>query len=184
MPNIERNARFIKAMLERRGVTVSMLRVAGAPAVVLGELRAPGRRPTIGIYAHYDGQPVDSTQWLSPPFSPAVRAPNGTAIDWEAAGSFDPEWRIYARSASDDKVPIEATMVALDALRASRTPLSVNLKFMFEGEEEAGSIHLAQIAERHADVLAAEIWLLCDGPVHQSGNMQVFFGTRGEPTSR
>jgi len=71
-------------------------------------------------------------------------------------------------------------MAALDALRASNILLSVNVKFMFEGEEEAGSIHLSEILRQHPDVLDAEIWLLCDGPVHQSRRMQVFFGARGE----
>jgi acetylornithine deacetylase/succinyl-diaminopimelate desuccinylase-like protein len=93
---------------------------------------------------------------------------------------FDPEWRIYARSASDDKAPIEGTMAALDALRASHTALSVNLKFMFEGEEEAGSVHVPDILKQNPDALDADIWLLCDGPVHQSRRMQVFFGARGE----
>src|SRR5215470_7075151 len=71
-------------------------------------------------------------------------------------------------------------MAALDALRASNAPLSVNVKFMFEGEEEAGSIHLPDILKEHPDALDADIWLLCDGPVHQSRRMQVFFGARGE----
>jgi acetylornithine deacetylase/succinyl-diaminopimelate desuccinylase-like protein len=141
-PDIERNAEIIKTMLEKRGVTVRLLRGPGSSPVVLGELRAPGVRPTIGIYAHYDGQPVDPSEWSTPPFSPVIRDQNGKDVDWEAAAQFDPEWRIYARSTSDDKAPIEATMAALDALRASNTPLAVNVKFMFEGEEEAGSTHL------------------------------------------
>jgi acetylornithine deacetylase/succinyl-diaminopimelate desuccinylase-like protein len=179
-PDIERNAELIKTMLEKRDVAVRMLRVPGAPPAVLGELRTPGARPTIGIYAHYDGQPVDPAQWRTPPFSPVIRDENGKDIGWEAAAQFDPEWRIYARSASDDKAAIEATMAALDALLASNTPLAVNMKFMFEGEEEAGSTHLPEILKENSDFLDAEIWLLCDGPVHQSRRMQVFFGARGE----
>jgi acetylornithine deacetylase/succinyl-diaminopimelate desuccinylase-like protein len=178
--NIERNSEFIKTMLESRGVAVRMLRVQGAPPVVLGELRTPGVGPTIGIYAHYDGQPVDPVQWLSPPFSPVLRDQKGKPVEWEAADNFDREWRIYARSASDDKAPIEATLAALDAIRASNSPLSVNVKFMFEGEEESGSIHLPEILGHYPDALNADLWLLCDGPVHQSRRMQVFFGARGE----
>ena len=68
---------------------------------------------------------------------------------------------------------------ALDALRAARLPLSVNLKVFLEGEEEAGSPHLAAILEKYRDRLKADIWLLCDGPVHQTRRMQVFFGARG-----
>jgi acetylornithine deacetylase/succinyl-diaminopimelate desuccinylase-like protein len=179
-PNIERNAQAIQKMLERRGLVVRLLRVPGAPPVVLGELRTPGTGPTIGMYAHYDGQPVDPAQWLSPPFTPEVRDASGRDIDWQTVATFDPEWRIYARSASDDKAPIEGTMAALDALRASNSQLSVNVKFMFEGEEEAGSMHLPEILGQNPDALDADIWLLCDGPVHQSRRMQVFFGARGE----
>jgi acetylornithine deacetylase/succinyl-diaminopimelate desuccinylase-like protein len=178
--DIERIADFIKELLEARGVTVRFLRVPGAPPVVLGELRTPGARLTIGIYAHYDGQPVDPAQWLSPAFSPIIRDQNMREIDWQAAATFDPQWRIYARSSSDDKAPIEGTMAALDALRASNLRLSVNVKLMFEGEEEAGSTHLPEILKQHPDALDADIWLLCDGPVHQSRRMQVFFGARGE----
>ena len=177
--NIERDAQFIKKMLEARGVTVRFLRAPGAPPVVLGELRAPGARATVGIYAHYDGQPTDPAQWVNPPFSPSIRDQKGREIGWQSAANLDPEWRIYARSASDDKAPIEGTMVALDALRASEIKPSINLKFMFEGEEEAGSTHLAEILKQHPEALDADIWLLCDGPVHQSRRMQVFFGARG-----
>ena len=178
--DIQRNAEFIKAMLERRGISVRILRVPSAPPVVLGELRTAGANRTLGIYAHYDGQPVDPSQWRTPPFRPVIRDPCGNEIDWQGAIHIDPEWRIYARSAGDDKAPIEATMAAIDALRASGTPLSVNLKFMFEGEEEAGSTHLSTILRENPDALDAEIWLICDGPVHQSRRMQVFFGVRGE----
>ncbi len=178
-PNIERNAQAVKAMLESRGVAVRLVRTAGSPPLVYGELRAQGTAPWIGIYAHYDGQPVDPAQWKSPPFSPVIRDASGNNIDWESQEQMNPEWRIYARASSDDKAPIEATMAALDALRASRTPVSVNVKFLFEGEEEAGSPHLAQILNENPSLLKADIWLLCDGPVHQSRRMQVFFGARG-----
>jgi acetylornithine deacetylase/succinyl-diaminopimelate desuccinylase-like protein len=91
----------------------------------------------------------------------------------------DPEARIYARSASDDKSPIVAMLAALDALRAARVPLSVNLKFFFEGEEEAGSNHLGAMLRAHADLLKADVWLFMDGPVHQTRRPMVDFGVRG-----
>lgn len=178
--NIERNAEFIRTMLEQRRVTVRMLRVPGSPPVVLGELHTAGASRTVGVYAHYDGQPVDPRQWLNPPFHPLVRDKEGKELDWAAAATVDPEWRIYARSAGDDKAPIEATMAALDALHSAGRPLSVNVKFMFEGEEEIGSVHLAEVLKENPAAIDAQIWLLCDGPVHPSRRMQVFFGARGE----
>ncbi|HEX2224613.1 MAG TPA: M20/M25/M40 family metallo-hydrolase, partial [Thermoanaerobaculia bacterium] len=83
------------------------------------------------------------------------------------------------RAASDDKGPIVMMLAALDALRAAGVRPSVNLKFFFEGEEEAGSPHLTRILEAHRDLLKADAWILGDGPVHQSRRMQVVFGARG-----
>ncbi|HEU5334855.1 MAG TPA: M20/M25/M40 family metallo-hydrolase, partial [Terriglobales bacterium] len=178
--NIERNAQAVSAMLQARGVKVRLLRVTGAPPVVYGELRTPGATRTVGVYAHYDGQPTDPSQWQHPPFSPVLRDASGREVDWKTQDQFDPQARIYARSTSDDKAPIEATMAALDALRTAHVAPDVNLKFFFEGEEEAGSPHLAEIIAKYPDTLAADAWLLCDGPVHQSGRMQVDYGARGD----
>jgi acetylornithine deacetylase/succinyl-diaminopimelate desuccinylase-like protein len=86
---------------------------------------------------------------------------------------------LYARSASDDKAPIVGLLAALDAIRAAGVAPTVNLKFFFEGEEEAGSPHLAQILRDNAALLTGDLWLFCDGPVHQSGRKLVFFGARG-----
>ena len=178
--DIERNAQAISAMLQARGVTVRLLRVPSASPVVFGELRTPGATRTIGIYAHYDGQPVVPAQWQHPAFNPVLRDASGREVNWQAQEHFDPQERLYARSTSDDKAPIETTMAALDALRSAHVTPSVNLKFFFEGEEEAGSPHLADIIAKYPETLDADAWLLCDGPVHQSGRMQVDFGSRGD----
>jgi acetylornithine deacetylase/succinyl-diaminopimelate desuccinylase-like protein len=87
--------------------------------------------------------------------------------------------RIYARSASDDKAPIIAMAAALDVLRESGAKPSVNLKLVFEGEEEAGSAHLGTYFDRFPDDLKADAYVICDGPVHQSRRMQLFYGARG-----
>jgi acetylornithine deacetylase/succinyl-diaminopimelate desuccinylase-like protein len=151
---------------------------------VYGELRAPGATRTIVMYAHYDGQPVDPARWATPPWTPTLRdAPlerGGRAIPLpDRGGVIDDDARLYARSSSDDKAPIVAMLAALDALRAARIPLSVNLKFFLEGEEEAGSDHLEAMLRSHAELLAADGWIFCDGPVHQSRRPQVVFGVRG-----
>ena len=183
-PNIERNAEAVAAILIRRGIRAEMLRVEGAPPVVFGALDTPGARRTVVFYAHYDGQPVDPKDWFAGPYHPVLReGPLGAAGRDIALGSLhpplDPEWRLYGRSSSDDKAPLVGWMTALDALRASSVPLSVNLKFFLEGEEEAGSPHLEAILAKYAEKLRGDLWLLCDGPVHQSRRMQVFFGARG-----
>ncbi|MEX2151713.1 MAG: M20/M25/M40 family metallo-hydrolase [Gemmatimonadaceae bacterium] len=182
--NIRRNARHIVQMLERRGIRGQVLETPGAPPAVYGELRSPGATRTIMFYAHYDGQPVDTLQWATAPWSPSLRSAalnlGGQIIPLPTQpGTVQGEWRIYARSASDDKSPIVAFLSALDALRASNIRPSVNLKFYFEGEEEAGSDHLREALARHRDLLNADLWIFGDGPVHQSRRQQVSFGVRG-----
>jgi acetylornithine deacetylase/succinyl-diaminopimelate desuccinylase-like protein len=183
-PNIEKNAAAIVAALERRRVRTELWRVPDAPPVVYGELGAPGATRTVILYAHYDGQPVVASQWTGEPWRPVLRdkplEDGGREVARESARApINPEWRIYARSASDDKAPIVALLAALDAMRAGSLALSVNLKFFLEGEEEAGSPHLSQILDAYAGRLKADLWLLFDGPVHQTRRMQIYFGARG-----
>lgn len=177
--NIGRNSSAIVAMLEKRGITTRLLTLDGAPPIVVGDLHAPNAKRTIAFYAHYDGQPVDATQWKSAPWTPAMRDRDGHDVDWQHANAIDPEWRLYARSSGDDKAPIVAMVAAIDALRAAGRAPSVNLRFVFEGEEEAGSPHLAAYLAKYPDVLRPDAWVLCDGPVHQSRRAELFFGARG-----
>nr|NIR48320.1 M20/M25/M40 family metallo-hydrolase [candidate division KSB1 bacterium]NIR73061.1 M20/M25/M40 family metallo-hydrolase [candidate division KSB1 bacterium]NIS23834.1 M20/M25/M40 family metallo-hydrolase [candidate division KSB1 bacterium]NIT70758.1 M20/M25/M40 family metallo-hydrolase [candidate division KSB1 bacterium]NIU24480.1 M20/M25/M40 family metallo-hydrolase [candidate division KSB1 bacterium] len=179
--NIERNAKHLVAMLEKRGLAAQILRADGGSPAVYGELNVPGAERTVVVYMHYDGQPVNAEKWDSEPWQPVFRKPKG-AKEIEPSNlqsPVDPEGRIYARSVSDDKAPIVAMLTAIDALQAADIPLSVNLKFFLEGEEEAGSPHLAEILEKHKDLLSADVWLFCDGPVHQRRRQQVVFGVRG-----
>ncbi len=183
--NIRRNAQSISRMLEKRGVKTRLLEVPEAPPVVFGEIDTPGATRTLIFYAHYDGQPVEPAKWAGgDPFKPTLRsAPleaEGRDIPFPARDQkFDPEWRLYARSSGDDKAPIIAICAALDALRANRIAISSNIKFFFEGEEEAGSPHLARIVEKYRDMLKADAWLICDGPVDQTRRQQIYFGARG-----
>ena len=189
-PNIARNAQRLVEMLARRGVVARLLEDPQSPPVVYGELRSPGARRTLVLYAHYDGQPVDPAQWKSPPWSPVLRDARGQELPLPDAGGgggggggdLPAEARLYGRSASDDKAPIVAMLTALDALRAANLTPSVNLKFFFEGEEEAESKRLPAHLARNRDLLASDGWIFCDGPVHQSRRMQVVYGARGVVT--
>lgn len=178
-PNINRNAQAIRILYEKRGLTTKLLTIEGAPPVVVADLSAPGSKRTISFYAHYDGQPVDRAQWKSDPWKPVLLDNAGQEIDWRGAKSIDPESRLFARSAGDDKAPIMAMLAALDALRSANLKPSVNLRFVFEGEEEAGSPHLADYLKKFPDAVRADAWVFCDGPVHQSRRMELVFGARG-----
>jgi acetylornithine deacetylase/succinyl-diaminopimelate desuccinylase-like protein len=186
--NIARNAAHISAMLEKRGLKPRLLSGSNrsAPPLIYGEWLVPGARRTIVLYAHYDGQPTDPAKWTgSKPWVPVVRsAPldrGGSIIPLPAPGGrIDPEWRIYGRSASDDKAGVMVILAAADALRSAGLVPSVNLKIVFDGEEEDGSPNIGDILARNAGLLAADAWIICDGPVHQSGLKQVVYGVRGD----
>lgn len=184
LDDIHTNARHLVGMMERRGISARILELDDTPPAVYGELRTPGATRTVVFYAHYDGQPVDSTRWASSPWQPVLRTgfPGSAAKQLDLAGvngRFDPEARLYARGVSDDKGPIVAVLHAIDALRAAGTPLSVNLKFFFEGEEEAGSSNLRAMLTKHRALLQADYWIFGDGPVHQTRAPQAVFGVRG-----
>ena len=181
--NIRRNAAKLIEMMNRRGIQTRLLEGNGPPAI-FGELTTPGATRTIGFYAHYDGQQVDASKWASDPFKPMLRdkalEAGGRAIPFPKSGEkIDVESRLYARSSSDDKAPILAMLVALDALKASNTKPAANLKFLFDGEEEAGSPNLGDIVTRNRALLGADVWICADGPVHQTRRPQIYFGLRG-----
>jgi acetylornithine deacetylase/succinyl-diaminopimelate desuccinylase-like protein len=183
--DIEAAAAYISRRLAAVGVTSELLRLDGAPPVVYGALNVPGATRTLGIYVHYDGQPVDPDQWTNPPFDPtlytAAMEAGGQARPLPADGeAVDPDWRIYARSAGDDKAPIAAILPVLEAFREGGLTPTSNLVFFLDGEEEAGSPHLAEYMRRYRDRLDdIDIWLFFDGPAHSSGRPQITFGVRG-----
>lgn len=184
--NIRRNADWLVGQLAARKVQASLWTLGDTSPVVWGRLDVPGATRTLGLYVHYDGQPVDPAAWKSTaPFSPrlydrALEA-GGKPIPMPAPGAaLDPEWRLYGRSTSDDKAPIPALLAALDALGAAGVSPTSNLRFLFEGEEEAGSTHLGDHFRAHRPELdEVDLWLILDGPVHQSRKPQLVFGVRG-----
>jgi acetylornithine deacetylase/succinyl-diaminopimelate desuccinylase-like protein len=188
-PNIQKNAARLVEMLEARGVETHLLPITGRGPVVFGKLLSPEAKRTVIFYAHYDGQPVDPAAWTDgAPFEPVLRDKSieagGKRIPFPTPGAghngiYNDDWRIYARSSSDDKSPIVALLAAIDALRAKQIPLAVNLKVILEGEEEAGSPNLQRTLELHKNLLGADLLITGDGPVHQSGRPLVFFGNRG-----
>lgn len=168
---LRRNAAYLLDQLRTHGIPATLLAAPelpeSVPPVVYGELKVPGATRTIVFYAHYDGQPVVASDWGTPPFTPVLKEVDGEA-------------RIYARSAGDDKAAIFAQLTALSALQAAHFPLKANLRFIWEGEEEAGSPHLEQILDAHRSLITGDIWLVCDGPIDQTRKQVILFGARGD----
>ncbi|HLJ91118.1 MAG TPA: M20/M25/M40 family metallo-hydrolase [Candidatus Angelobacter sp.] len=177
--NIRKNADALIELCRKRGLKAELLQVPDAPPAILAELPGDASRSTVTFYAHYDGQPVEKSNWTQDPWSPVLVNKNSNP-----ASPDDPETRIYARSSSDDKAAIIGLLTALDVLQAAHMRPSVNLKFLFEGEEEAGSPHLAAILSKYSSQLQSDLWVICDGPTNQGGEPQLVFGSRGVVTAR
>jgi len=181
------NASWLKRAFERRGMRAEVWGVpgeAGAAPAVFAELDVGAAR-TVGLYAHYDGQPAGGG-WTVGPWSPTLfagKAEDGAArLAMPADGErVSRDCRMYARSSADDKAPVVALSAALDALGAAGVRPSVNLKVLVEGEEEITSPNLPGHIERHAAALGGcDVWLFCDGSCDTFGERMLAFGVRGD----
>jgi len=145
--DLQQCAEWLCTELSASGLQGCRLLPTGGPPGVYGEwLLAGADRPTVLIYAHYDVMPVEPLdQWLSPPFEPTVR-----------------DGRLYARGASDDKCGVFIALCALAAMLHSTGQLPLNVKVIFEGEEELGSPHIAQFVNDYAELLRADLLVVCD----------------------
>jgi acetylornithine deacetylase/succinyl-diaminopimelate desuccinylase-like protein len=156
-------ARWVAAVLAAAGpITVRTIATAGNP-IVYGEwLGAPGKL-TVLVYGHYDVQPPDPLdKWQSPPFTPTVR-----------------DGRLYARGVSDDKGPMLIPIKVAEAFFAATRGLPINVKFMFEGEEEIGSPSLDAFIAQHKALLAADVVLSADGAMWRIDEPSLTVASRG-----
>jgi acetylornithine deacetylase/succinyl-diaminopimelate desuccinylase-like protein len=183
---IQRNSRALRAILERRSIRTELFPTATGKPLVYGELLTPGATATMLIYGHYDGVPAEPAKWHSDPYGPVLRThlPVGPEADWSTIsmpedGSFDDDWRLFGRSVADSKNAIIAMMAALDALRAAGLQPGINLKFLFDGEEELESPCLPAVLQTYRERLSADVMISASGERHQSGRPTVEFGIRG-----
>lgn len=178
--NIDRNVDLLVQSFEARGFETRLLTSDGPPAVY-AERAVEGTERTVLIYIHYDGQPANAADWASDPWTPVMRTAmvedGGEEVPIRAP--FDPEWRLFGRSAGDDKAPAIALLSAIDAIESIGRAPGINLKVFLEGEEEQGSPHLQQVLAENSELLQADLWLFCDGPRHQSRRLQLVYGVRG-----
>ena len=183
--DIQRNAAFLEQSFRKRGFKTHLLNNAAQRPLVLAELeRAKKNAPTILFYIHFDGQPVTPEQWSQKsPFEPVVKR-RGADGTWQEvsreklfARPFDPELRVFARSASDDKAPIVMLLTAIDVLKG-RAP-AINVKVLLDSEEEISSPSLVETVQANRALFDADALVVLDGPVHGSGKPTVVFGNRG-----
>jgi acetylornithine deacetylase/succinyl-diaminopimelate desuccinylase-like protein len=160
---VEAAAQWVAGRLTRAGIENSSVLPTGGHPVVYGDwLHAPGK-PTVLIYGHFDTQPVDPLSlWTQPPFQPQIR-----------------EERIYARGASDDKGNLLIPILAVQALLNTRGQLPLNLKFLFEGQEEIGSPQLPAFIKAQRQRLACDLVVSADGGQWAEDQPALHFSLRG-----
>ncbi len=155
-------ATMLRGMMEDIGINARLIETDGHPVVYGEVIRHPGAF-TLLIYGHYDVQPAELADgWDSPPFEPTIR-----------------DGRIYCRGAGDNKGQLMAQLMAVKTYLDVRHSLPINVKFMFEGEEESGSPNLAVFVEQHKELLACDLVYTSDGPLHETGLPMVVLGVRG-----
>ncbi len=185
--HIKKLTEWIEEEFRARGFQLRRFATEANP-LVFAERRQPGAKRTVLVYLQADGQPVDPAAWDQPDPYRAVlkRRDSGRwrAIPWtKLGGRIDPDWRTFARSASDSKGPNVQFLVALDILEAEGVRPDYNLKVVVDTEEELGSPHLASAVKRHRKRLAADLLYIFDGPPHASGRPTLSFGARGITTA-
>lgn len=163
-PEVSRAAELVQRQLQDAGAEhVELIKTPGHP-LVYAEKRVGTHLPTVLVYGHYDVQPAEPLEgWKYPPFSPVVKA-----------------GKVYARGASDDKGQIYAHIKALESMLATDT-LPCNVKFIIEGEEETGSVHIQEFLKEtsNRDLLAADAVLVSDTPMIAKGHPSLQIGLRG-----
>ncbi len=161
--DVLRAAEWMAARLRKAGMENVELFPTGPHACVYADwLHAPGR-PTILIYGHFDVQPADPLElWESPPFEPVVS-----------------ERRIFARGANDMKGNLLLSLLAAEAMLAENKTIPVNLKFLFEGQEEIGSRDLGPFISGQREKLACDLILTPDSLQWSETQPVMWMGTKG-----
>ncbi len=162
--DVRRAAEWIAAEMRRIGVNhVELLETGGHPVVYGDWLNAGANAPTILVYGHYDVQPAEMADgWTSEPFEPVER--NGM---------------IFARGSSDDKGQMFIHLKSLESYLATEGKAPVNLKFMIEGEEEIGSINLAEFIRKNKDRFKADLAVISDTGMRDINQPAITYGLRG-----
>ncbi len=156
-------ADWLVGRMQAMGMTDAEASPTGGHPIVYGEWLGAKGAPTVLVYGHYDVQPVDPIeQWVRPPFEPRIE-----------------DGRIYARGAADDKGQVHIHLCAARAWFQTQGRLPINVKYLFEGEEESGSVNFDRWVEANRDRLRADLAVISDTGFFQGNHPAVTIGLRG-----
>ena len=178
------NMIWCEKAFQKRGFTTERLKTKRLP-LILAEKKYSGAKNTVLFYIQIDGQPVDPSKWFQEgPFIPTLKKQvnndNWETIPWESLyKNYDDDWRIFARSASDAKGPINSFLIALDIIEEKKIQPDYNIKVIMDMEEEMGSPNLPPAVKKFRKKLKADRLVILDGPRHPSNEPTLTFGARG-----
>jgi acetylornithine deacetylase/succinyl-diaminopimelate desuccinylase-like protein len=182
--DIARLVDWMEPAFAARGFEMRRIPTAGSP-LLLAQRINPAAEKTVLVYLQSDGQPVDPSAWhQDDPYGPELKARDDDGewanISWDSlTAEYDPNWRVFARSASDSKGPMTQFLAAMDILNQVGHELDFSLKVIIDTEEEMGSPNLPDAVIENRELLAADLLLIFDGPPHPSNHPTVKFGARG-----
>lgn len=182
--DIDKNIEWCENAFTKRGFTTKRLSTPTIP-LLLAERKVKNAKKTVLIYLQIDGQPVNPSQWQQDsPWTPTLKEQqsDGTwkTIDYQKVYSDpNPDWRVFARSTSDAKGPAMAYIAALDAAAEMKITPNYNMKVIMDFEEELGSPQLPAAVNQYKSDLAADMFIIYDGPRHISNQPTLTFGARG-----
>ena len=162
-PDVQHAAEWVEARMKAAGIDSVEIMPTGGHPVVYGDWLHASDKPTVMIYGHFDTQPVDPLDlWDNPPFEPIIK-----------------DGCIYARGASDDKGNMFIPIIVIEALLKTDGSLPVNVKFLFEGQEEIGSPQLPDFISANKELLSCDLILSADGGQWEENQPALILGTRG-----
>ncbi|MDG2194969.1 MAG: M20/M25/M40 family metallo-hydrolase [Polaribacter sp.] len=184
--DILKNIEWLDQKFKARGFKTTILQTEGQP-LFFAELPKVKHAKTILFYMHIDGQAVDPSKWnQEDPYKSVLKAKDKEGwktLDWSLLDSkIDENWRIFGRSASDDKGPIVMFLNAIDLLKENNKTIPFNVKIILDTEEEKSSKPLPKAVKKYRELLLADYLIINDGPLHVSGNPTLIFGCRGITT--
>lgn len=184
--DIRQNIDWVSKKMNEYNFITRELETETVPLLLLDAPNFDVTKETVLFYFHIDGQPVDAEHWFQKdPYIATLKAEKEAQgwvdIPWLSLKEdlIDPNWRIFARSSSDDKGPFVMFLAALEQIKQERRALPYNLKVILDFEEEIGSPRLAQCVEKNKALLQADKLLIFDGPMHSSNRPTVTLGARG-----
>ena len=185
---IESNLKWCNKLFESLDFEARVLRTEGAP-LLFAEKKFHKDAKTVLFYLQIDGQPVDKSKWnQKDPFIPVLKKEvelnKWETVDFNLTGkNFDPNSRIFARSASDSKGPGMAFISALEIFKEKGWKPAYNVKVIMDFQEELGSPHLAKAVETYKEVLRSDMLFIMDGTRHVSNLPTLTYGARGIATA-